>query len=120
MLPAMSHLALSGEDGGDELGVGVAALAEVAGDGLDVVRHAAVGDHQLITAVFEKQPAGGAARAGQSRAAGIEGTDVADETIGDEVSVAADHDVGVGSGQQSPELLICDIRVYPWAVVGLG
>jgi len=95
----LSHLALAGEDGGDELRVGMPPPVKIADDGLRVERHAAVRDHQFIAGVFKEQPAGGAAGAGQSRTAGVEGPDIADKTVGGVVSVAADNDVGARSGE---------------------
>jgi hypothetical protein len=94
----------------------MASATKIADNGLDVKRHAAVSDRQTITAVFEEKPARNTAGARQPRATGIERTDTADETIGSGVSMAADDDIGVGSGEQWPELLIAD----PQAVVGSG
>jgi hypothetical protein len=98
----------------------MASAMKIADNGLNVVRHVTVRHHQISADVFEEKPARSAAGTGQPRTTGIEGTDTAHETVGSEVSVAADHYVGAGSGQQWPELLIG----YAWfdsrAVVGLG
>jgi hypothetical protein len=44
----------SGQDGRDELGIGMASAMKVADDGLDVERHAAVCDQQVVAVVFEE------------------------------------------------------------------
>jgi len=54
---------------------------------------------------------------GRPGAAGIEGADAADAPVGDVVSVAADDDVGVASGQQPPQLLIRGARSDARAVI---
>ena len=113
-------LALSGEDGGDELGVGVASLPEVADNGIDVKGRTAVGDGQGAAVVLEQEPAGGAAGTRHAGAAGIEGADAVSETIGDGMSAAADDHVGAVPGQQCPEFLIGDAGLDPRAVVGPG
>ena len=111
---------LSGEDGGDELGVGVASPVKVADDRIDVEGDAAVGDGQSLAVTFKENPAGGAAGAGQSGTAGIKGPDAVDETIGGEMSMAADDDIGTASGQQRPERVIGEVRFDPGTVVGSG
>ena len=93
----------SGNDRRRELGVGMSAAAKVADNGVNVKRHAAVCDGNGMAAVFEEKPACGRAGAGHPRAAGIERTDTADEPVGGEVGVAADHDIGAASGQHRPE-----------------
>jgi hypothetical protein len=113
-------LTLPGEDGGNELRIRVAAATKIGDNGLNVKRHPTVRDGQIVTVVFEKKPARGPERTWQPRAARIEGTDTADETISCEMSMAADHDASIGSGEQLPELLIGDARLDPWAVVGTG
>jgi hypothetical protein len=96
----------------------MASATKVADNGLNVERHASMRHRQAIAAVFEEKPRRRAAGTGQPRTSGIEGTDAADETIGSEMRVAADHDVGVGSSEQWPELLIGDARFDSRAVVG--
>jgi len=122
-LPGASEVletALAGEDGGDELRVGMASQTKIADNGIDVKMRAAMGDGQGVAVVFQEKPAGGAAGWGQSRTAGIEGTDAVNETIRGEMGVAADDDIGATSGQQRFELLLGDTGVDPWAVVGSG
>ena len=72
--------ALAGEDGGDELRVGVTSSSKIADNGIDVERYAAMGDRQGL-AVLDEEPAGGSAGPGQSRTAGIEDPDAVNETI---------------------------------------
>jgi hypothetical protein len=84
----MSHLALSDEDGGYELRVGMPTPMKIAHDCLNVKWHAAVCGHWLIVAVFKEKPAGGAGGAGESRTTRIEGTDTADGTISGRMSMA--------------------------------
>jgi hypothetical protein len=111
-------LALSGEDGGGELGVGMASAAKVADDCFHVKGRRAVGDSYGTSVVLKKKPAGDAAGGGKSGTAGIEGADAINETIGREMSMAADDDIGTASGKQGPELLIGDAGLDPFAVVG--
>lgn len=110
----------SGKDGGGELRIGMASATKIADNDFNVKRHPTVRDGQVIAAVFEEKPARSAAGTWQPRASGIEGTDTADETIGGEMSMAVDYDVGAASGKQCPELLIGDARFDPWAIVGSG
>jgi hypothetical protein len=110
----------AGEDRGDELCVGMASSAKVGDNRIDVERRAAVGHGQSVAVVLQEKPAGGAAGTGQSRAAGVEGTDAVNETIRGEMGVAADDDISPASCQQRSELLISDAGVDPWAVVGPG
>jgi hypothetical protein len=51
---------------------------------------------------------------------GLSARIAADEAIGSEMSVAADDDVGGGSGEQWPELVIGDVGFDSRAVVGPG
>ena len=111
---------LSGEDGGDELGVGVASPAKIADDRTDVEGDTAMGDGQGLAVVFKENPAGGAAGTGQAGTAGIEGPDAVDETVRGDMSMAADDDLGAASGQQRPELLLGEAGFDPGAVVGSG
>lgn len=116
----MSHLALSGEDGGDERCVGMTSLTEVAGNGLHVIRRAAVRGDKLAALVFQEQPGGGSVGTGKACAARVEDTDAADDTIRGVVSVAADHDIGTDPGEQRSELLVRDDGIYAGSVVGSG
>jgi hypothetical protein len=111
-------LALSGEDGGGELGVGMASAVKVADDCFNVEGRCAVGDSYGTSVVLKKKPAGDAAGGRKSGTAGIEGADAINETIGREMSMAADDDIGTASGKQGPELLIRDAGLDPFAVVG--
>jgi hypothetical protein len=117
---SVQGLALSGEEGGDELGVRVAPAVKIADDRIDIEGDAAMGDGQGLAVVFQENPAGRAAGTGQAGAAGIEGPDAVDETVGGDVSMAADDDVGAASGQQRPELLVGEARFDPGTVVGSG
>jgi hypothetical protein len=92
-------LALPGENGGDELRVGMTSPPQVADDGIDVKRHAAVRHCQPVAVIFKQEPAGGTESTGHPRAAGVEGTDAVNETIGDEMSVAADDHVSAASAK---------------------
>jgi hypothetical protein len=78
----------AGEDGGDELCVGMASSAKVGDNGIDVETHAAVGDGQSVAVVLQEKPAGRAAGTGQSCAAGVESTDAVNETIRGEMGAA--------------------------------
>ena len=98
----------------------MASAAKVADNGISVKRRAAVGNGHGIAVVFKEKPAGSAAGAGLSDAAGVEGTDAVDETIGGQMSVATDDDIGAASGQQRPEFVIGDAGFDPRAVVGSG
>jgi hypothetical protein len=98
--------------------LGVSPASKVADNGINVKRHAALGDDQAVAAVFKEKPACGGTGAGHARAARIEGADTADEPIGGVVGVAADDHVGAASGQHRSELLIGDAWVDPRPVVG--
>lgn len=113
-------LALPGEDGGNELRVGMASPPQVTYNGIDVEGHTAVGDGQGIAIVFKQEPAGDAAGTGHAGAAGIEGADAVNETIGDGMSVAADDHIGTAAGKQRLEPLLGDAGLDPGAVVGPG
>ncbi len=93
---------------------------EVADHGINVEGRAAMGDGHGIAAVFEQEPAGGAAGTRHTRAAGIEGTDAVDAAIGYEMGMAADDHIGRASGKQRPEFFIGDARLDPRAVIGAG
>ena len=113
-------LAPYGEDGSDELRVGMASSPEVADDGINVERHTAVGDGQGIAVIFKQKPAGSAAGTRHADAAGIEGADAVNKTTGEEMGVAADDHISLASGKQRPEFLIGDAGLDSWAIVGLG
>jgi hypothetical protein len=59
----------------------MASAAKIADNGLNVKRHTTVRNGQIIAVVFEEKPARDAAGTWQPRAAGIERTDTANETI---------------------------------------
>ena len=99
-------LAFSGQDGGDEGCVGVAAALKVADDGVRVEGDTSLGDGKGVAVVFQQEPAGGAGGVGHAGGAGVEDADAGNEAIGDEVGVAADDDVGIASGEQGRELLL--------------
>ncbi len=98
----------------------MASATKIADNSRNVKRHPTVRHHQIIAVVFKEQPTRHTAGTGEPQTAGIEGTDTADEAIGSEMSMAADYDLGVRSGEQRPELLISDTRFDPWAVIGSG
>jgi hypothetical protein len=110
----------SGQDGADECGVGMTPPAKIADDSVNVKRRATLRDCQGIAIIVKEQPAGGPAVSGHPRTAGIQRANAVDQTVGDDVSVAADDDIGIASRQQRPELLIGDVRFDPWTVVGPG
>ena len=111
---------LSGEDGGDELRVGMAPPSKVADNSVNVKRRAVAGDDEAIAIVFKEKPAGRAGCPGHPGTAGIEGTDAVNEPVRGQMSMAADHDISAASRQQRAELLIGDVRCDSWAVVGAG
>jgi hypothetical protein len=113
-------LALSGEDGGNEFRVGMASPPKVADNGINVKRRTALGDGQGIAVILKQKPAGGAAGTRHASAAGIEGADAVNKTIGGEMSVATDDHIGAASGKQRPEFLIGNAGLDPRAVVGPG
>jgi hypothetical protein len=98
----------------------VASPVKIADDRVDVEGDAAVGDSQGLAVPFEEHPAGGAAGTGQSGAAGIEGPDAVDETVGGDMGMAADDDIGAAADQQRPELLVGEAGLDPGTVVGSG
>jgi len=113
-------LALIGEDGFDEGGIGVTAPVQVAGHGAGVVGHGTVpGDHLTPPAVLQEQPVGLARRAGHPGAARVEGADPAGQSVGLIVGVAAHDYVGVAPGQQAVQLLAGQAGVDAGAVVGV-
>jgi hypothetical protein len=111
---------LSGEDRGDELRVGVAPTAEIAGNGLGVKRHTTLSNGHVMAVVFEEKPVREAVGTRQPRAARVKGADPVNATIRRRMSMAADDEFSAGSGKQLPELLIVDPRLDPRAVVGDG
>ena len=98
----------------------MASAPKIAGNGLNVKRHPTVRNSEIIAVVFKEKPVREAAGTRQPGAAGIEGADTANETICGEMSMAADDQLGVGSGEQLPELLIGDARIDSRTVVGAG
>lgn len=93
--------------------------AQVADNGLDIKRHAAVRDGQIIAVIFNEKPARSAAGAWQPRGTRIEGADAVDETIGGHMGMAASDDAGAASGEQRPELFISDARIDSRAIISL-
>jgi aldose 1-epimerase len=120
-LPGSAQLvALTGEDGCDEGGVGVTAAVQVADHGIDVEGHGMVfGDHVCLPPVLQQQPVGLSGRPGHPGAAGVEGADAADQTVDLKVGVTAHDHVGAASGQQATELLLGGVGVDTGAVVAL-
>ncbi len=96
------------------------AVAKVADHGGDVKGRGVLGDGQGIAVVVEQEPASGAGGPGQPRGAGVEHPDAVNETIGRDMGMAADDDVGAASRQQRPQLLIGDVGTDARAVVGPG
>jgi hypothetical protein len=124
-------LAPAGEDGLHELRVRVQPGAQITGDGIDVKGHhpvpglkagggAVPGIVMVLQAVIvlKEEPAGLAGAFWHPGAARIERPDPADEAVGSDMSVAADHDVGGASRQQAAELLVRNFRPDPGAIVG--
>jgi hypothetical protein len=81
-LPRLQLLTLAGEDGLDEVGVGVTSAVEIADHGADIEGHVAVLGGQATTiAVVKEQPARLAGRSRNAGAARVEGTDPANQPI---------------------------------------
>ena len=111
---------LAGEDRADEFRIWMAPPPKIADNSIDVERRAAAGGRQGTIFILEEQPAGRSRRSRHSRAARIQRPNPVNETIGGDVSMAADNDIGIASSEQLAQLLIADARFDPWTVVGPG